>query len=101
MAPLIALIVGTALARLAGLAGVAALDGWHPALRVGLALMFMLTGVAHFAGQRRADLIAMVPPAPAPAGPAGHRHRRAGTGRRGRPAGAGDRPARRRPGSAC
>ncbi|TNH28337.1 DoxX family membrane protein [Micromonospora orduensis] len=62
MAPLIALVVGTALARLAGLAGISALDGWHPALRVGLALMFVLTGVAHFAGQRRADLIAMVPP---------------------------------------
>ncbi|MEU5965536.1 DoxX family membrane protein [Micromonospora parva] len=62
MAPLIALIVGTALARLAGLAGIAALDGWIPALRVGLAVMFTLTAVAHFAGQRRADLIAMVPP---------------------------------------
>ncbi|MEU4474748.1 DoxX family membrane protein [Micromonospora sp. NPDC023888] len=62
MAPLIALIVGTALARLAGLAGSTALDGWHPALRVGLALLFVLTGVAHFAGRRRADLIAMVPP---------------------------------------
>jgi uncharacterized membrane protein len=63
MAPLIALVVGTALSRLAGLAGVTTLDGWHPALRVGLALMFVLTGVAHFAGTRRADLIAMVPPA--------------------------------------
>ncbi|MEU4336606.1 DoxX family membrane protein [Micromonospora lupini] len=62
MAPLIALIVGAALARLAGLAGVAALDGWHPALRVGLALLFVVTGLAHFAGRRRADLIAMVPP---------------------------------------
>ncbi|MEH0935232.1 DoxX family protein [Micromonospora psammae] len=62
MAPLIALVAGTALARLAGLAGVAPLDGWHPALRVGLALMFTLTGVAHFTG-RRADLVAMVPPA--------------------------------------
>ena len=62
MAPLIALVAGTALARLAGLAGVAALDGWHPALRVGLALMFVLTGVAHFAVRRRAGLIAMVPP---------------------------------------
>ncbi|KKK05484.1 DoxX family protein [Micromonospora sp. HK10] len=62
MAPLIALLTGTALARVAGLLGVAALDGWHPALRVGLALMFLLTGVAHFAS-RRADLIAMVPPA--------------------------------------
>jgi uncharacterized membrane protein len=62
MAPLIALIVGTAAARLAGLLGVAALDGWHPALRVGLALMLVLTGSAHFLS-RRADLIAMVPPA--------------------------------------
>ncbi|MET8361964.1 MULTISPECIES: DoxX family membrane protein [unclassified Micromonospora] len=62
MAPLIALVVGTALARLAGLAGVAVLDGWHPALRVGLALLFLVTGLAHFVGQRRAGLIAMVPP---------------------------------------
>ncbi|MEU7943406.1 DoxX family membrane protein [Micromonospora taraxaci] len=62
MAPLIALLVGSALARLAGLAGISALDGWHPALRVGLALMFTLTTVAHFVGRRRADLIAMVPP---------------------------------------
>ncbi|MFI7281626.1 DoxX family protein [Micromonospora chersina] len=61
MAPLIALVAGTAAARIAGLLGLAALDGWHPALRVGLALMFLLTGVAHFAS-RRADLIAMVPP---------------------------------------
>lgn len=61
MAPLIALLAGTATARIAGLLGVDALDGWHPALRVGLALMFLLTGAAHFAS-RRADLIAMVPP---------------------------------------
>ncbi|MEU8217529.1 DoxX family membrane protein [Micromonospora taraxaci] len=62
MAPLIALLVGSALARVAGLAGISVLDGWHPALRVGLALMFTLTAVAHFVGRRRADLIAMVPP---------------------------------------
>ncbi|WP_405092389.1 DoxX family membrane protein [Micromonospora sp. NBC_01392] len=62
MAPLIALLAGTATARIAGLLGVHALDGWHPALRVGLALMFLLTGAAHFTS-RRADLIAMVPPA--------------------------------------
>ncbi|GGR63351.1 hypothetical protein GCM10010169_02440 [Micromonospora fulviviridis] len=61
MAPLIALIAGTAVARLAGLLGVDALDGWHPALRIGLALMFVLTASAHFLS-RRADLIAMVPP---------------------------------------
>ncbi|MGA5306845.1 DoxX family protein [Micromonospora taraxaci] len=62
MAPLVTLLVGSALARVAGLAGISALDGWHPALRVGLALMFTLTAVAHFVGRRRADLIAMVPP---------------------------------------
>ncbi len=62
MAPLIALVAGTGLARLVGLAGVDALDGWWPALRVGLALMFVLTGLAHFGLGRRADLIAMVPP---------------------------------------
>ncbi|GIJ08811.1 DoxX family membrane protein [Micromonospora andamanensis] len=62
MAPLIALITGTALARLVGLAGLTALDGWHPALRVGLALMFVTTGIVHFVGVRRRDLIAMVPP---------------------------------------
>lgn len=63
MAPLLTLVVGFLAARLAGLLGVVTLDGWHPALRVGLAAMFVLTGLAHFAGRRRADLIAMVPPA--------------------------------------
>ncbi len=63
MAPLIAVVVGFALARLIGWGAVDALDGWYPALRVGLALMFVLTGLAHFAGKRRADLVAMVPPA--------------------------------------
>src|SRR5687767_6668751 len=62
MAPVIALVAGTGLARLVGLLGVDALDGWWPALRVGLALMFVLTGLAHFGLGRRADLIAMVPP---------------------------------------
>ncbi|MEV4758028.1 DoxX family protein [Micromonospora sp. NPDC049559] len=62
MAPLIALVAGFVAARLAGLAGVAALDGWHPALRVGLALMFLVTASAHFV-KLRADLVAMVPPA--------------------------------------
>lgn len=62
MAPLVALVVGTLLARLAGWAGFAALDGWPPALRVGLALMFLLTGLAHFGLGRREGLVAMVPP---------------------------------------
>lgn len=63
MEPLIALVVGFGGARLAGLAGVGAVDGWQPALRVGLALMFLLTAFAHFFPKLRGDLIAMVPPA--------------------------------------
>jgi uncharacterized membrane protein len=62
MAPLIALVVGFLGARATGLAGVDALDGWHPALRVGLALMFLLTGVVHFGTRLRDDMIAMIPP---------------------------------------
>lgn len=63
MAPLVALVAGFLTARLVGLLGVDTLDGWRPALAAGLALMFVLTGVAHFAAKRRGDLIAMVPPA--------------------------------------
>src|SRR3954465_6586525 len=62
MAPLLALVAGTGLARLVGLLGIDALDGWWPALRVGLALMFLLTASAHVSPKRRAGLIAMVPP---------------------------------------
>lgn len=60
MAPLVFLVVGSLGARLSGLAGVDALDGWPPALRVGVALMFTVTGLAHFVGMR-AELVAMVP----------------------------------------
>ncbi|MBE1486990.1 DoxX family protein [Plantactinospora soyae] len=62
MIPLIALLAGTFVARIVGFLGVDALDGWHPALRLGLALMFLLAGYAHFAATHRRDLIAMVPP---------------------------------------
>ncbi|HET9517746.1 MAG TPA: DoxX family protein [Actinoplanes sp.] len=61
MAPLIALVVGFGAARLIGYAGIDAVNGWHPALRVGLALMFTVTAIAHFAPSHRSDLIAMVP----------------------------------------
>ncbi|WP_027946443.1 DoxX family protein [Amycolatopsis taiwanensis] len=61
MAPLIALVGGFAVLRLLGFAGIAVLDAWQPALRGGLALMFLLTGLAHF-NKRRRGLIAMVPP---------------------------------------
>ncbi|MCT2589343.1 DoxX family protein [Streptomyces sp. N2-109] len=63
MEPLIVLIAGSLAARLAGLAGMDALDGWHPALRAGLALMFLLTASAHFHPKLRPDMIGMVPPA--------------------------------------
>ncbi|MFI6476688.1 hypothetical protein ACIBH1_02075 [Nonomuraea sp. NPDC050663] len=67
MAPLVSLIGGFIVLRLIGLAGVDALDGWQPALRGGLALMFTVTASAHFVPAMRRDLIAMVPPSlPAP-----------------------------------
>ena len=48
--------------RLIGLAGVDTLDSWQAATRVGLSLMFVFTGVAHFTSTRH-DLVRMVPPA--------------------------------------
>lgn len=68
MAPLIALVVITLAARVAGLAGVGYTDTWPEALAVGLAGMFVLTASAHALQPRRDGLIAMVPPAvPSPA----------------------------------
>ena len=60
MAPLTALIGGTALLWLLGLAGVEALD-WQTSLRGGLALMFVLTGVTHFLPSWRRDFTGMIP----------------------------------------
>src|SRR5687768_9271993 len=60
MIPITVLLLGTISARLAGLAGVDALDSWQISVRAGLAGMLLLTGSAHW-GRRRADLIAMVP----------------------------------------
>lgn len=68
MAPLVALIAGTAVARLAGLLGAAPLDSWTASAAVGVGCMFALTGVVHFAPSFRAWMIEMVPPRlPAPA----------------------------------
>lgn len=61
MVLLIVVAVVTLLARLAGHAGAAPLRGWAAATRVGLAVMFCVTGVAHFTSMR-ADMIRMVPP---------------------------------------
>ena len=67
MAPLITLLVGSIAARIAGGAGVDYVGTWTKAVAVGLAAMFVLTGVAHFVPPLRAALIAIVPPQlPAP-----------------------------------
>ncbi|OHU38177.1 hypothetical protein [Mycobacteroides chelonae] len=67
MAPLIALLVGTLLARLVGTQGLAPVSSWPAAVAVGLAAMFTLTGIAHFVPKMRAAMIAIVPPRiPAP-----------------------------------
>jgi uncharacterized membrane protein len=50
------------LSRLAGAAGVEALDSWAAATRAGLAAMLLLTASGHFNAMRH-DLARMVPPA--------------------------------------
>jgi uncharacterized membrane protein len=62
MAPLITLLAGSIVARIAGWLDVAYVDSWTKAIAVGLAAMFVLTGVAHFVPALRGDLIAIVPP---------------------------------------
>jgi uncharacterized membrane protein len=61
MIPFYVMLAGIAAARLIGATAWHPLDDWRSATRVGLALMFVLTGTAHFSG-RRADLVRMVPP---------------------------------------
>src|ERR1700750_2850063 len=68
MAVLLAPILGSLAARLVGWLGIDYVDSWPAAIAVGLATMFVMTGVAHFVGPMRADMIAIVPPRlPAPA----------------------------------
>ncbi len=67
MIPLITLLVGSTVARIVGWLGVDYVSNWTAPIAVGLAAMFMLTGVAHFVPPMRRDLIAIVPPRlPAP-----------------------------------
>jgi uncharacterized membrane protein len=67
MVPAIALIVVSLAARVAGWVGWHYTDSWPAALAVGLAAMFLVTGVAHFVPPLRGGLIAIVPPRlPAP-----------------------------------
>ncbi len=52
-----------------GWLGVDDVDGWPDAAAVGLAAMFVMTGVAHFVNPLRRDMIAIVPPRLPAAGP--------------------------------
>ena len=61
------LVLGTLAARLIGWLGGDYVDSWPQAVAVGLAVMFVMTGVAHFVPAMRRDMIAIVPPRlPAP-----------------------------------
>ena len=61
MIPFYVMVVAILVARTLGALGMAVLADWEMATRVGLAVMFVFTGLAHF-GRTREDLIAMVPP---------------------------------------
>src|SRR5690625_7332558 len=63
MAPLLFLLLTTALVRVIGHVSRPGLKPWPVAIRSGLAVMFTVTGISHFAGMRDA-LISMVPPWP-------------------------------------
>lgn len=67
MVVIITLVLGTLGARLVGWLGVDYADSWPKAIAIGLAAMFVVTGVAHFVNPLRRDMIAIVPPRlPAP-----------------------------------
>ncbi|WP_438011252.1 DoxX family protein [Sorangium sp. So ce321] len=62
MAPLLVLSISFALLLVLGRLGVKHLASWVTCSRYALAAMFLLTASAHW-GSRRAELVAMVPPA--------------------------------------
>ena len=67
MAVIVTLVLGALGARLVGWLGVDYVDTWPSAIAVGLAAMFVVTGIAHFVNPLRQDMIAIVPPRlPAP-----------------------------------
>ena len=61
MIPLVVLAAAFLLFVLLGMAGIPYFAGYHHALRLALAVMFLLTASAHW-GAKRADLVRMVPP---------------------------------------
>src|SRR5882757_623462 len=62
MVVIASLVLGTLGARLVGWLGVDYVDSWPNAVAVGLAAMFVMTGIAHFVPAMRRDMIAIVPP---------------------------------------
>ena len=62
MAVIVSLVLGTIAARLIGWLGVEYVDSWPQAVAVGLAVMFVMTGTAHFVPAMRRDMVAIVPP---------------------------------------
>jgi len=63
MIPLIVMVVGWLVFRLAAAVGLLhAAGSWSAALRFSLALMFVVTGSAHFAPRGRVEMTRMVPP---------------------------------------
>jgi uncharacterized membrane protein len=62
MAVVVTLVLGTLGARVLGWFGVDYVGSWPQAFAVGLAAMFVMTGVAHFVNPLRRDMIAIVPP---------------------------------------
>jgi uncharacterized membrane protein len=69
MAVIVTLVLGTLVARAAGWLGLDYVDSWPQAVAVGLAAMFVMTGIAHFVNPLRRDMIAIVPPRLPAAGP--------------------------------
>ena len=61
MIPFFVMLAVILVARGAGALGVEAMGSWQAATRVGLAVMFVFTAVAHF-NRMRPDLVRMVPP---------------------------------------
>lgn len=61
MAVLIVLLVSWAVLRMAGAAGVSAMDSWRDAARYALVVMFIFTATAHF-NKMKYDLARMIPP---------------------------------------
>lgn len=67
MAPLITLVTVTLICRVLGSLGISYVSTWPSATAVGLAVMFVMTGTAHFVEPKRSQFIAMVPePLPGP-----------------------------------